>query len=509
VAGFIDQSVSLLLPFLIRSLTIQKMGVEYIGLNSLFSSILQVLNLAELGFGSAVAYNMYKPIAENDRDTICALLKTYKDIYRIIGIVILGMGIIIFPFIPRLIKGNYPADINVYILFIIYLVNTIISYWMFAYKTLLLNAFQRTDVVSNTATATKLLMSLLQIIVLLMVKNYYAYIIVQPLCTILNNLINAYMADSLFKGYVCKGVLDKKIRDDIKQNVIGLTINKVCATSRNSLDSIFISAFIGLAVSAVYSNYYYVMSSVILIVSVITKSMLAGVGNSVACYDVQKNYDDMKKFNFLYMWISGWCTVCLACLVQPFMKMWVGNKFMFGTNTVIMLCVYFYVLKMGDIRALYSDATGLWWQNRYRAIAESLANLILNYLFVKKWGINGIIVATLISLFFINFCIGSQIIFQHYFKNGKMWEYFSLHAFYGLVTLTACFATYYICGCICIKGLLGFVIKFAICCIVPNCIYLAVYYKTNLYASAVPWILRVMHLDRVLGFLIPKQDTRG
>lgn len=504
-AGIVNQSVSLLFPFLVRSLMIRKMGVEYLGLNSLFSSVLQVLNLAELGVGSAMVYNMYKPIVENDKDTLCALLKAYRDIYRIIGAVILGAGFVVLPFITKLIKGDCPAGLNIYILFLIYLINTVISYWMFAYKISLLNAFQRADVVSNVNTVTKLVLNLMQIAVLLTVRNYYVYVIVMPICTVLNNLISAYMADRLFQGYLCRGRLNNEIKDSIKHNVIGLTVSKLCATSRNSFDSIFISAYIGLAASAVYSNYYYVMSAVVMLISVITSSMLAGVGNSVACYDARKNYDDMTKFNFLYMWISGWCTICLVCLIQPFMQFWTGSRFMFGMDTVFMLCIYFYVLKMGDIRAVYSDAAGLWWQNRYRAVAESVANIILNCLFVRKWGVNGIIMATLISLFLINFCMGSQIVFRHYFRNGKIGEYFRLHACYGMITLAICFVTYYMCNKVSLTGVEGLVIKAVICCILPNCLYIMVYYKTKLYADAVPWILKVLHLDTALAVLIPKK----
>lgn len=506
-AGVVNQCVSLFLPFLVRSLVIRKMGVEYLGLNSLFSSILQVLNLAELGFGNAMVYNMYRPIAENDKDTVCALLKTYRNIYRIIGAVVLVGGLAVLPLIPRLVREGYPLGINIYILFLIYLANTVISYWMSAYKISLLNAFQRADVVSNVGTVTKLLQNALQIMVLYIAGNYYVYALIIPLCTILNNLFSAYMADRMFQGYVCRGTLNRNIKDSIRQNVIGLTINKVCGTTRNSFDSIFISAYMGLAVSAVYSNYYYVMSAVLMLISVITSSMLAGVGNSIACYDTQKNYADLKKFNFLYMWISGWFTVCIACLMQPFMKIWVGNEYMFGNRTVFMLCSYFYVLKMGDIRAVYSDAVGLWWQNRYRAVAESAINLVLNFLLVRKWGVNGIIMATLVSLFFINFCFGSQIVFKHYFKNGKLWEYFGLHLFYGLVSLVVCFVTYCVCELVHSKGVTGLVLKFVICCILPNCLYLAIYYRTGLYAMAVPWILKVMHLDFRFKILIPKKNT--
>lgn len=483
---------------------IRQLGVDYLGLNSLFSSILQVLNLAELGFGSAIVYNMYKPIAENDKKTISALLKLYKDVYKVIGIVILAIGIIIIPFIPELIEGEYPRGINIYLLFFIYLINTVISYWLFAYKTSLLNAFQRADIISNIGSITKLILNVSQIVILYTIRDYYAYLLMMPICTVLNNLISAYIVKKEFPEYSCDGILDKNVKDNIKQNVLGLIINKVCSTSRNSFDSIFISAFLGLTASAIYSNYFYIISAVTALMSVILTSMFAGVGNSIACNDVDKNYNDMKKFNFLYMWLSGWCTIAIICLIQPFMKLWTGEALMFDFSVVIMLCLYFYVLKMGDIRWVYSDAAGLWWQSRYRAVAEAVANIVLNYVLVKIFGIKGIILATLISMLIINFILGSQIVFKHYFKNGKIGEYFGLHAVYAVVTTLIGSVTYWVCGFVNLgDGILEFIIKIIICCILPNLLYLIIYYKSKLYETSVPWILKVLHLERVLKIFIP------
>ena len=117
ISGFIMRIISMLMPFIIRTLIIKKLGVDYLGLNSLFSSILQVLSLSELGFATAVAYSMYKPIAEDNKELICALLNLIKKIYRVVGIIILILGIAVMPFLTYLIEGDYPQDINLYILY--------------------------------------------------------------------------------------------------------------------------------------------------------------------------------------------------------------------------------------------------------------------------------------------------------------------------------------------------------------------------------------------------------
>ena len=261
-------------------------------------------------------------------------------------------------------------------------------------------------------------------------------------------------------------------------------VQRICSTTRNSLDSIFISAFLGLNMVAIYSNYYSIMFAIIGIMSIITSSITAGIGNSIVTESEKKNYNDMNKFNFIYMWLSGWCTICLACLFQPFMRLWMGEEYMFSYGVVVLFCIYFYSLKMGDIRAAYSDAKGLWYENRYRAIAESITNIILNLLLVKFMGIHGIILGTLISLLIINFGYGSQILFQHYFINEKISNYFKSHGVYAFITLVICSTTYFICTLVQLNGIKELIIKSIICCIVPNILYYIIYSRTKIFKDS-------------------------
>ncbi len=477
--GFINKAIVLLFPFIIKTVLIRTLGSEYLGLNSLFTSILQMLNLAELGFSSAIVYSMYKPIAEKDIKTICALMKLYKKIYRIIGIIIISIGLVLLPFLNDLIKGGYPQNINIYILYIIYLFNTGLTYFLFAYKSALLTAHQRSDVTSNVQTWTSLLQYGLQIIILVKLKNYYLFVSIQIITTILNNILVAIITNKKYPRYTCSGDVPNEVQKDIKKRVTGLMVQKICSTTRNSLDSIFISAFLGLNMVAMYSNYYSIMHAIIGMMSIIISSITAGIGNSIVTESEKKNYNDMNKFNFIYMWLSGWCTICLACLFQPFMRLWMGEQYMFSYGVVILFCAYFYGLKMGDIRAAYSDAKGLWYENRYRAIAESIANIILNLLLVKFLGIYGIILGTLISLLIINFGYGSQILFKYYFKNEKISDYFKNHGIYALITSIICVITYFICSFIKFEGMMEISLKAIICLVIPNLLYLIIYYKTN------------------------------
>lgn len=492
IAGLGNKLVHLGFPFIIRAIIIQTLGSEYLGLSSLFTSILQVLNLAELGFSNAVIYNMYKPVAEKDTKTICALLNLYKKIYRIIGFVVLIVGLALMPFLPNLIKGNVPADTNLYLLYLIYLLNTASTYFLFAYKSALVNAHQRNDIVSNAHTATSLIQFIAQIIVLLVFKNYYLYIIVQCVTSILNNIAVALIAKKKYPEYICKGEVSKEQKKDIRKKVTGLMIQRICSTTRNSLDSIFISAMIGLTAVAMYSNYYTIMSGVLGIMSILTSSITSSVGNSITTESEEKNYRDMNKFNFIYMWLSGWLTVCLFCLYQPFMQLWMGAENMFPMSVVILFCLYFYSLKMGDIRAMYSDAKGLWYENRFRAIAESVANIILNLILGYFFGVHGIILGTLISLLIINFGYGSQILFKHYFTHQKMSEYFLRHGFYALLTANVCAIAYLVCLMVKTGGVIELILKGAICLILPNLLYFIIYHRTNSFKDATKFVKRIL-----------------
>ncbi|MBO4638356.1 MAG: hypothetical protein J5710_01225 [Treponema sp.] len=484
IFGVLNKIVMLVFPFIIRMVMIRILGAEYLGLGSLFHSILHVLNITELGFSSAVVYSMYKPIAENDTDTLCAILNFYRKVYCCIGIIIAIIGGLLLPFLPKLINGEYPSDINIFILYLIYLSATVVSYILFAYKNSLISAYQRSDIISNINTIVHVFSYGIQLVILILTKNYYLYAIILVVAAIIQNIFTEISSRRLFPTIFCKGKLKIEIKNEIKEKVKGLFINKLCQVSRNSFDSIFVSAFLGLTQTAIYNNYYYIMSSVIAMLGIISPSILAGVGNSIVTETQQKNYSDMKKFNFIYMWLSGWCTVCLVCLYQPFTEMVFGKEMLFPFSVVVLFCVYFYALKMGDIRCVYSDAKGLWWENRYRAIIEAILNILLNFFLGKVWGIYGIIIATIISIFFINFIWGSTIIYKYYFTEIKISEYYLLHLLYALITLIACIVTGYLCYILPLERLLGFIVKIMICLVIPNLLFYLFYRRTSMYLEA-------------------------
>ena len=303
VFGVILKAYQILVPFLMRTAMIYLMGVQYLGLNSLFTSVLQVLNLAELGVGSAMIYSMYRPIAEDDDEKICALMKLYRTYYRAIGLVIAIVGCILTPFVPELISGEIPKGLNIYILYLLNLGATVLSYWLFAYKNSILQAHQRTDIVSKATLITSTIQYILQILVLWFFRNYYLYVIVMLITQAVTNIVTAVVADKLYPQFKPKGDIPNKEVKQINQRIKDLFTAKLGAVVIGSADTIVISAFLGLTTLAIYQNYYFILNSICGFITVIFSAITAGIGNSLVTESTEKNYNDFRKFTFIICFI--------------------------------------------------------------------------------------------------------------------------------------------------------------------------------------------------------------
>ena len=473
--GIVEKIMILLLPFAIRTCLIYKLGIEYAGLNSLFSSILAILNLAELGVSRAIVYSMYSPIAQRDKNKICALLNFYKKTYIIIGFVVLIIGLSLMPFLSIFVKDKAPDNINIYLIYLTFLINSVLGYFFFSYKNCIISSYQREDIISKNSFILNNIFYIIQITIILFLKNYYLYILTIPLLTILINLVNYFTASRLFPDYIPKGELDILTKNELRKNIFGLLIGKIGGSTRNTLDSIIISSFFGIVAVGIYNNYFFVITSINGFLGIITNSILAGVGNKIVLESPQDNYLDFEKFHFFYMWLSGWCMVCLLCLYQPFMLIWVGEKLILPFSSVFLLSYYFLMLKQGDINSLYYQAAGLWYYGRWRSIIEAILNLILNILLGKLYGINGIIIATIIS-FTIVYFYGSSFTFTKYFKNGKLVRFYFENLYFCIISILNGLIFVYIFKYLKFSNLfVDLFIKSLICLVFPNLIFFVVF----------------------------------
>lgn len=442
--GLIQKGIAILLPFVNRTVIIWLLGIEYSGLNNLFSSILSVLSLTELGFNTAVVYSLYKPIAEKDKKRICELLCLLRNIYKIVGLIIFILGCSIIPFLHLLIKKECPTDINIYILYFLYLTQTCTSYFLFAYKETLFIADQRNDISSKVHTFVDICRYILQFVILLVTKNFYFFVLISIFGNIFSNILINIISEKVYPEYIPEKSLKIRIPKEMIKQIFGLFINRVCDTFRNSFDSIIISSFLGLVATGMYGNYYFVYSALYGIMLVICNSMGASVANSIIKESVQKNYDDLNKFSFIFSWINGFCTVCLFIFYQPFMKLWAGEEYLLSTYEMSLFCLYFYVINMNNIRNQYISGTGIWWNLKFSYIIEAVGNLILNIGLGKLFGISGVLWASIITIFFFNFLWRNKVLFKQYFSDFKVWKYELRMLLYGAVFIFTCVIAYLI-----------------------------------------------------------------
>ena len=490
--GFLEKGCGILLPFLVRTALIHRLGMAYAGVGGVFTSVLQVLSLTELGLGGAVVYSLYRPLAEDDTGKIGAILRFYRKMYRVLGTVVLVLGLALLPFLPRLIGADLPSGVALGWVYGAYLLHAAAGYFVFPERKALLQSAQRTDAVSRAALLMRLFSFAGQMAALLLSRNYHVYILFLPLSALGDQLLCALAAKRLYPSYVCRGNLDGASRRDIREKTKGLFVHRLLGQTRNSFDQLFVSAFFGLAAVGMYGNYFYILQSVRSLLDVITFSMSAGVGNSAVSESAEKNYRDLNTFTFLYEVLCSMCTACLLCLYQPFMHLWCGENALFSMDTVIAFCVYFYVWTMGDIKSQYADARGLWWKNRFRTACEALANILLNALLVRWLGVFGIVIATAVSILLVGFPWSTVILFRDFFPNRSPWRYMGDQALYALTATAGCALSYFLCGFIPMNGIGSLLLRLPVCALCPALVWLACFFRTARFGEAVSFIRRAL-----------------
>lgn len=475
VFGMVNKIVMLIVPFFLLAVIERTLGSEYLGINNLFASLLQMLNLTEMGFGSAMVYFMYKPVVDKNVFKQEALLKFYRTIYRTISIIIFVIGVAFIPFLPKLIKGTVPNGMDINLLFIIFLLNTVFSYGLFAYKKSLIQAHQRTDLISKISTIVHIFLYITQFLVIIFLKNYYLYVILLPISTIVDNLFINHFCAKEFGNIRTQGLLDKETKKDIFKQVRALAGHKIGAIVINSFDSIVISAFLGLRAVALYSNYFYIIKALAGIINIGYSSLLPGIGNSILLENREHNYSLYKKISFILMWFVGWAAICLICIYQPFITLWMGDAYLLGWDTVLLFVIYFYVWQIRVVNLAFKDAAGLWTNDFWKPYIGLFVNLVVNIILVKYIGMNGVLITTIFVMIVIYNPWEQYVLFTKLFKCNAI-ENIKNHFFHIILTIIIAAMTYFVCNVIHIDNvIITILIRICICIVLPNIIFAIIY----------------------------------
>jgi len=451
-ANAVASGIRLLFPFLNRTLFLWLLGPAYLGLNGLFSSILGVLALAELGFGTAVVCSMYKPVADDDRELLCAYLGFYRTVYRCVGTVIFVLGLALLPFIENLIHGTVPPDINLHVLYVIHLVNTAASYFLFAYRGSILGAHHRNDVITNIRTGVSVVQYVAVFLILLMTRNYYHYVIATVVFTVLQNILLVVASRRLFPDIEPRGKLPLDLHRKVVSDVKSIFMHKVGAVVTHSTDNLVISAFLGLVAVAAYGNYYYVVTTVSGLVAVVYSSMMGGFGNKIYTETKAQNFRLVMKMNRLSMLVVLFCAASMTALYQPFIRIWTKNdpELVRHSLTPILMVLYFYIMQSRQVLLAFKSAAAIWRQDRWKPIVAGAVNLATNVLFVlflpEAYKLDGVIFSTIIGFVLIQIPWESHVVFTSFFGKAESRAYWRDQAAFAVLALVLCAGAWFASG---------------------------------------------------------------
>lgn len=458
--GFINNILTIILPFITRTIIIYKLGTDYVGLGGLFTSILQVLSLTELGFSGAITFALYKPILQRDLKHINALLSLYRFVYRLVGISIIFISIILIPILPELVDGGLPDHLNLYVLYFIYVFNTVVSYFFSAYKSVIFNASERYDIEITIKSGVLILQYVLQSIVLLLFDDYYIYVIILPIATIINNIINSLIVKKKYPDFKPEGKISKFEIYNIIRNVGGAFFSKIGLTIYNSADTIVISAFLGLNMLGRYQNYYYIISTLISLFAVIHNTIRPVIGNDLNTKSKVDNWRNFRIIYYVYTWLGVYFTEILVACMQDFEHLWVGKNNLLPHNIALLLAAYFFVTKLYGLLTVYQEAAGIWWQGKFIPLISSFINLFFNLFLVQIIGLYGVIISSILSTIFISLPGLIYIIFKYLFveKSQKIWIIKYILIFI-VETIIIGVVVYFLCSQIPYLGFIGIIIK--------------------------------------------------
>lgn len=402
VFGVIEKIIILLLPFLVRTILIKKLGIEYAGISGLFTSILTFLNVADLGFSSATMFCLYRPVAEDDEEEICSLAKFLKIVYLAVSGVIALVGIAFTPFLKYFINGTLPEGINIYVVFLIYVFNSSSSYCFAAYRVPILEAHQENYVVSMIRTIAEIVKSIGQIVILLISPNYYIFALFLPLSTLLINFLLTMYFRKKMSWCVPKGNVSKETKKVLRNKMFFLMLHKIASAITNSVDNIVISSFIGLALVGIYGNYSLVTSALMGVVLVFYNSLKPAVANQII-KSKENSIDVYKSLLFVSLLMCSFISVCLCSLFQPFIFIWLGETYLLSSTAVLLIVMFFFFNATRQFfSSIYIDIFGLWDKTIVVQLISALLNLVLDIALGKFYGIEGIVFASFASTGFVS-----------------------------------------------------------------------------------------------------------
>lgn len=472
-ASFLSQIFIMVLTFVCRTIFVKLLAAEYLGLSGLFTNILSVLALSELGIGNAIIVHLYEPIAEHDEITICRYMNFYAVAYRVIGIVILAFGVLSTPFLPFLV--NTDVDIpNLEIIYFLYIANTAVSYFC-AYKRTILTVDQKEYINTINRNVFTLIQNVLQIIVLLLTRDYIFYVATMVVCTLLSNVRISVIADRKYP-YLRANKSERLGKTEILEllkSLKAILYYKLGNTIINSTDNILISTILGVYYVGLYSNYSMLVGVVTTFATMIFAACSASLGNYNASENKRNVYFMFRVMSLLAVWVYGFASICFACLFQPFIKLWIGEKFLMDNATMLLVVIAFFLKGVISVSGTFVDITRLFVRTRMAPIIMAAINILVSIVAAKTIGLAGIFLGTIVSYAATQLWVNPYILCKHRFR-VPFREYALFFSACVILVLFAFFVTGYA-----VRLTDIFILKVGICAIVPNTLFIVLLMNTK------------------------------
>lgn len=479
--AIITNFVTIVIGFIAQKIFSVTLGQEYLGINGLFNNIVSMLGIVELGMGSAIIYHLYKPIVDKNKEKIKSLMNFYKKTYRIIAGIIFVIGIFIVLFL-RTIVGEVTIKESIYIIYSLFLIDTIASY-LLTYKRSILYANQQTYVVNIVHIGYLLVMNIVQAIFLFTTKNYICYLIVKIISRILENIVLTIIVNKRYPFLKEKaGLLDIETKNDIKKKIKALFFHKIGEFIVKGTDNIIISKFLGVIAVGLYSGYSMILNALNLLIQQIYSSITASIGNLLVEDNKEKSFEIYKNLEFLNFWLAAFMAISFYCIVTPFVKVWLGEDYLLPNIVVIVLTINFYLQGVRKNINAFKTAAGIFYEDRFMPIIESIVNLVFSIILVKIIGFPGVFIGTILSNLVLH-CYGyPKYVYKVIFKRKKI-EYMKRLLYYFVITVISggitAFLTYQTNAIS--NNFIQIILNLIICIIVPNLIYIIIFHKKEEY----------------------------
>lgn len=477
--GAIGQFFSYLVNFATRKIFIIFLSVEYLGLNGLFSNILTMLSLMELGVGTAIGYSMYRPLALGETKRIQALMQLYRKTYTIIGVLVLVIGLGLIPILPFFL-GEIPEIPNINLIYSLFVLNSGVSYFL-SYKRTILIADQKKYIDTTFQYGFQIIKAIGQILVLVISGNYILFLCVMIASTLAENLLASHKVNQLYpylKDKEKKSLSDVEL-SKIKKNVLALIFHKIGTVVVSGTDNILMVKFVSLVSAGIYSNYFMVLNALNKFINIIFNSLIASIGNMVIEKEKMESKAFFDQVNFFSFWVFGFCSICLLLLFNPFISLWLGPQYLFEMPVVFVIVINFYLTGMLRPLRTFSASMGLFWFDRFKPIFESIINLGFSLYLVQKIGLIGVLIGTTISTVTVLFWFEPFVLF-HYGFELPLGNYFYKYFKYTGITICVGYLTYLLVSVISIANpFLDFLVSMIICASAPNILYFLIYFHSR------------------------------